>query len=317
METNNILEIEGLNKQFVSVKALDNVSLNVKQGSILGLLGPNGAGKTTMLRIINGLLAIDSGTVMIDGQPASLETSRYIGYMPEERGLYDNATVENQIMFFGRLKDGKPDRIREVMKEYIDLFNLTGQEKRKVKELSKGNQQKVQIISTLVHEPKLVILDEPFSGFDPINSQLLQELIGRLRSRGATIILSSHNMHAVEEMATHIALVNHGQMLVNGRIEDIKEMNKTDQLLLTTSTPLNKELMMASGIIRDVTEGEPINGRKGYAYRLHKNEGVANADLIHEVALQSDILHFEEALPSLNDIFLKYTNNQISSNGNQ
>lgn len=304
-----IVEIDSLCKRFVSVTALDNVTLDIMQGSILGLLGPNGAGKTTLLRIINGLLAIDSGSVKIDGEPASLSTSRHIGYMPEERGLYDNVTVENQIMFFGRLKDGIPNRIREVMKEYLELFNLAGQEKRKVKELSKGNQQKVQIISTLVHEPKLVILDEPFSGFDPINGALLLQLIDRLRERGATIILSSHNMHAVEELATHIALVNHGKVLINGKIDDIKEINKTDQLFLTTATPLNKELVLSSNIISDIVDADLINGRKGYAYRLHKAEGVPNAELIREIALQSDILQFEEALPSLNDIFIKYTSN--------
>ena len=179
MET--ILKIENVTKRFSEVVALDNVSLEVEQGSILGLLGPNGAGKTTLLRIINGLLTIDSGSVRILGKDVSLATSGHIGYMPEERGLYDNMSIENQIMFFGLLKGGNEARMKEVMAEYLELFNLSGNEKRKVKELSKGNQQKVQIISTLVHEPELVILDEPFSGFDPINGMLLQELIDRLQ----------------------------------------------------------------------------------------------------------------------------------------
>lgn len=308
----NILEIEGLSKRFSSVTALDNISLNVESGSILGLLGPNGAGKTTLLRIINGLLTIDGGTVTVAGKPASLETSRHIGYMPEERGLYDNATVEKQIMFFGLLKDGNEARMREVMKEYIELFNLTGQERRKVKELSKGNQQKVQIISTLIHEPELVILDEPFSGFDPINGALLQELIDRLHKRGATIILSSHNMHAVEEMCSHIALVNHGRILVNGRLDDVKENNKTDELLLTTASPLITELAMASGHFEAVADDELRNGRKGFAYRLKKKPGVANGELLRDIALQTEILHFEEALPSLNDIFMRYTTGDVT-----
>ena len=308
----NILEIRGLYKRFSSVTALDGVSLDVTRGSILGLLGPNGAGKTTLLRIINGLLTIDGGSVTIAGKPASLDTSRHIGYMPEERGLYDNATVEKQIMFFGMLKDGDPARMRQVMKEYIELFNLTGQERRKVKELSKGNQQKVQIIATLVHEPELVILDEPFSGFDPINGALLQELIDRLHNRGATIILSSHNMHAVEEMCSHIALVSHGRILVDGRLDDVKEANKTDELLLTTAAPLDRELAMDSGHFLEIGDDVLRNGRKGFAYRLKNRPGIPNGELLRDISLQADVLHFEEALPSLNDIFMRYTTGDIN-----
>lgn len=307
MLMDNILEIKDVSKRFASVTALNHMNLDVESGSILGLLGPNGAGKTTLLRIINGLLAIDSGSVTINGMPVSLKTTRHIGYMPEERGLYDSATVENQIMFFGQLKEGNPGRIRTVMAEYLELFNLKGQEKRKVKELSKGNQQKVQIIATLVHEPELVILDEPFSGFDPINGALLQELIDRLQHRGATIILSSHNMHAVEEMCSHIALVNKGELLINGRLEDVKESNRTDDILVTTRSRISDKLALASNLITDITSEPVRNGRKGFGYRLKKVPGISNAELIQELSLQADILHFEEALPTLNDIFIKYT----------
>lgn len=305
MET--ILKIENVTKRFSEVVALDNVSLEVEQGSILGLLGPNGAGKTTLLRIINGLLTIDSGSVRILGKDVSLATSGHIGYMPEERGLYDNMSIENQIMFFGLLKGGNEARMKEVMAEYLELFNLSGNEKRKVKELSKGNQQKVQIISTLVHEPELVILDEPFSGFDPINGMLLQELIDRLHERGTTIILSSHNMHAVETMCSHIALVNHGHILIDGRLEDIKEANKTNDLIFTCEKKLDMDFTKSSGLIRDIMEDVCRDGRKGFAYRLVKMPEVSNAALVREISVQSDITHFEEALPSLNDIFLQYT----------
>ena len=305
MET--ILKIENVTKRFSEVVALDNVSLEVEQGSILGLLGPNGAGKTTLLRIINGLLTIDSGSVRILGKDVSLATSGHIGYMPEERGLYDNMSIENQIMFFGLLKGGNEARMKEVMAEYLELFNLSGNEKRKVKELSKGNQQKVQIISTLVHEPELVILDEPFSGFDPINGMLLQELIDRLHERGTTIILSSHNMHAVETMCSHIALVNHGHILIDGRLEDIKEAHKTNDLIFTCEKKLDMDFIKSSRMIRDIKEDVCRDGRKGFAYRLVKMPEVSNAALVREIAAQSDITHFEEALPSLNDIFLQYT----------
>ncbi|MBD5328792.1 MAG: ATP-binding cassette domain-containing protein [Bacteroides sp.] len=306
----NILTIRNLNKRYDNVEALSDFTLDVPEGSILGLLGPNGAGKTTLLRIINGILSKDSGEVRILDEEVNLKAARKIGYMPEERGLYDNMTVANQILFFGQLKGGSPARLREVMREYLNLFNIGDFENRKVKELSKGNQQKVQIIATLVHEPKLLILDEPFSGFDPINGALLQELIDRLHTNGTTVMLSSHNMHAVEEMCDSIALINQGRLLLAGSLGDIKEANKTDEILITTASPIDTEILNNSGLITFITENQGKNARKGYAYKLLKNDGVVNADLISEIAKQADIRHFEEALPSLNDIFINYTSHK-------
>lgn len=307
MENNNILEIRNLKKFFGDKCALNDVSFNVKRGSITGLLGPNGAGKTTLLRIINGIMVADSGDALINGKKASLDNTNMIGYMPEERGLYDKMRVEDQILYFGALKGGNKKRLREVMKEYLELFNLSADRKRKIKELSKGNQQKVQIISTLVHEPELVILDEPFSGFDPINGQLLQELIERLHSRGATIILSSHNMPAIEEICNEIALINKGLLLVNDSIVNIKEENKDNSLLLTSASPLDIDILKDSGEFAEIQPSKTLNWRKGFSYIIRKNEGKSNMDILDEVAMQSDIIHFEEALPSLTDIFLKYT----------
>ena len=303
----NILEIENLTKCFGSVRALDNVSFGIREGSICGILGPNGAGKTTLLRIINGILTIDSGSVRILGEEASIEASRNIGYMPEERGLYDTMRMEDQIMYFGQLKGGDKSRLRTVMREYLDLFNLKGQERRRLKELSKGNQQKVQIICTLVHEPRLVILDEPFSGFDPINGQILQQILERLREQGTTIILSSHNMPAIEEMCSDIALVNHGHLLVADSMTNVKEMHKDNTLLLTTSSELSKPLVMASGVVTDIERVENIGWRRGFAYKLHREASHSNNDVLDAVAMQSQVLHFEEALPSLKDIFIGYT----------
>ena len=302
-----ILEIDNLQKSFGANKALDSVSFSVEKGSICGLLGPNGAGKTTLLRIVNAILVADGGDVKVHGIPVSLKTTKYFGYMPEERGLYDKMRVEDQILFFGKLKGGKEERLREVMAEYLDLFQLTDDRRRRVKELSKGNQQKVQIISTLVHEPEIVILDEPFSGFDPINGAILQELIERLHSRDVTIILSSHNMPAIEEMCSDIALINKGHLLIHDSLENIKETNKDNSLLLTTRTPLDLDVLKQSGKISHAETSAPRNSRKGHAYRLFKEEGVSNLEVIDNIALQSDILHFEEALPSLTEIFMKYT----------
>lgn len=312
----NILEIEHLTKCFGSLRALDNVSFGIQEGSICGILGPNGAGKTTLLRIINGILTIDTGSVKILGEEASIETSRNIGYMPEERGLYDTMRVSDQIMYFGQLKGGDPKRLRVVMNDYLEMFNLKGQERRRLKELSKGNQQKVQIICTLVHEPKLVILDEPFSGFDPLNGQILQQILQRLREQGSTIILSSHNMPAIEEMCSDIVLVDHGHILVADSMTNIKENHKDNTLLLTTSTMLSQPLLLSTGVVTEIEKIDNLNWRRGFAYKLKRNSMSTNNDVIDAVAMQTQILHFEEALPSLKDIFISYTSNASDSSEN-
>lgn len=302
-----ILEVENLTKSFGETRALDNVSFGIEEGSICGILGPNGAGKTTLLRIINGILTIDSGHARILGEEASIEASRNIGYMPEERGLYDTMRIEDQIMYFGQLKGGDKRRLRSVMNDYLELFNLKGQERRRLKELSKGNQQKVQIICTLVHQPRLVILDEPFSGFDPLNGQILQQILEKLREEGTTIILSSHNMPAVEEMCSDIVLVNHGHILVADSMMNVKEHHKDNTLLLTTQTELSLPLMEASGAVSSIEKIDNLNWRRGHAYRVMREASHTNNDVLDAVAVQSQILHFEEALPSLKEIFISYT----------
>ncbi len=302
-----ILEVENLTKNFGETRALDNISFSIEEGSICGILGPNGAGKTTLLRIINGILTIDAGYARILGEDASIEASRNIGYMPEERGLYDTMRIEDQIMYFGQLKGGEKKRLREVMNEYLELFNLKDQQRRRLKELSKGNQQKVQIICTLVHEPKLVILDEPFSGFDPLNGQILQQILEKLQSQGTTIILSSHNMPAVEEMCSDIVLVNHGHILVADTMTNVKEQHKDNTLLLTTSTELSTPLLRSSGTIMEIERVENLNWRRGFSYKLKRELSHSNNDVLDAVAMQSQILQFEEALPSLRDIFISYT----------
>lgn len=304
----NILEIENLRKEFASTRALDGVSFNVRRGSICGLLGPNGAGKTTLLRIVNSILTADSGSVRINGKDVSLDTTKYFGYMPEERGLYDKMKVEDQILFFGKLKGGEEKRLREVMNDYLELFQLKDDRRRRIKELSKGNQQKVQIIATIVHEPELVILDEPFSGFDPINGAILQELIERLHQNGTTVMLSSHNMNAIEEICDDIALINKGHLLINDSLLNIKDVNKDQSLLLTTDSPLDISVFVERGIVTEMVQTSKNAGRKGYSYRIIKKEGISNFDILDLASYQSNISHFEEKLPSLTEIFMKYTN---------
>lgn len=307
----NVLTVESLNKNFGKIEALKDVNLNVERGSILGLLGPNGAGKTTLLRIINGILVKDSGDVKVLGKDISLDVARHIGYMPEERGLYDNMTVTDMIMLLGQLKGGDKDRLRIVMNNYLEFFNLSQSANRKIKELSKGNQQKVQIISTIVHEPELVILDEPFSGFDPINGALLQSLIAHMHDAGTTVILSSHNMHAVEEMCESIALINKGTLLLSGRLDDIKENHKTNELLITVPAILPLSELSETKEMESIKPDIVRHGRKGFAYRITRSPGVSNIDVMAKVSQYGDILHFEEALPSLNDIFIRYTTNEV------
>ena len=311
METVPAIRVDHLTKQFATAgetsqltRALDDVSLTIPTGCICGLLGPNGAGKTTLLRIVNNILIADEGEVEVLGHPVSMDhTSPLVGYMPEERGLYDNMRIEDQILYFGRLKGGDPKRLREVMVEYLELFNLGDDRRRKIKELSKGNQQKVQIISTLVHEPEVVMLDEPFSGFDPINGELLRQLIDRLHQRGTTIILSSHNMDAVEKMCDRIAMINHGRIMVDGRLEEIKESHRDGSLTLVTRNKLHLPLLESSGVTESIT---PIDSRRGAAYRVTLAPGHTNAALLREASIQGDVIRFEENLPTLNDSFLRY-----------
>lgn len=303
----NILQITDLRKNFGNTTALNGITLGVRRGSITGLLGPNGAGKTTLLRIVNSIMVPDAGNVTINGLKVSHKTSKYFGYMPEERGLYDKMRVEDQIMFFGKLKGANPSELRETMEEYLELFQLSNQKRRRIKELSKGNQQKVQIIATLVHNPEMVILDEPFSGFDPINGAILQQLISRLHDKGITVMLSSHNMPAIEEMCSDIALINKGNLLLFDSIENIKDSHKDGSLILTTSSPLDENSFRSQGIVSRIETIPAKQWRKGFAYRILKAEGKSNFDVLDHASFQSDILHFEEALPTLNDIFIKYT----------
>lgn len=309
MSEGNILEISHLVKTYGEHRALDDISLNVGRGAIFGLLGPNGAGKTTLLRIINSILVADSGQVRIGGKEAELGvTTRNIGYMPEERGLYPKMRVDEQIMYFGQLKGCDRETLRRNMEEYMDIFNIPDSDRhRKVEELSKGNQQKVQILATVVHQPELIILDEPFSGFDPINGRLLTQLIARLQEQNSTIILSSHNMPAIEEMATHIALINKGRLLLDGDVDDIKEANKTGVLEISVSAPLNMELALDAPCIASIELVES-HRRNSCSYRIVPSPGASNNDILAAIAMQGNILRFEELLPSLTELFIRYTN---------
>lgn len=301
----NILETYDLTKHFGARRALDSVSLTMEEGTVYGLLGPNGAGKTTFLRLVNNILVKDSGTILYRGQEMTHELGRRLGYMPEERGLYAKMSVEDQIMFFGRLKGGDKRKLRATMREYMDIFSIPQADaRRKVKELSKGNQQKVQIIATLVHEPDLVILDEPFSGFDPINGALLRDLLNRLHSQGSTIVLSSHNMEAVEDICSHIALIDHGRLLVNGKLSDIKRANRLPRLEMTVSAPVDFTWLQAQGVITDIQQTEQDDAT--HYILTHPAEASYN-DIVAHVLDQATLLDFRQSMPSLSELFIRFT----------
>lgn len=301
-----ILETRHLTKFFGSRKALDDVSLSLREGGIYGLLGPNGAGKTTFLRLLNNVLVRDAGEVLFHGEPLDSKNGRRLGYMAEERGLYAKMSVEDQIIFFGRLRGGEPRRLRQVMKEYMNIFEMADSERRrKVKELSKGNQQKVQIIATLVHEPELVMLDEPFSGFDPINGALLNSAIDRLRNNGTTIVLSSHNMPAVEEICSSIALINHGRLLLSGPLADIKNRFRKHEFVVAASAPVQFDAVINNGMATSVTE-LPRSPREAYIYQIHMNNPEAVNRVIQEVCSQATLVEFHEQLPTLTELFIRF-----------
>lgn len=306
----NILETHNLTKRFGNHKALQNVSLSLEEGGVYGLLGPNGAGKTTFLRVVNNILTFDGGEVLFKGKQLDRKTGRFLGYMAEERGLYPKMTVEDQILFFGQLRGGEPRRLRKVMEEYMDIFAMSRKDrKRQVKELSKGNQQKVQIIATLVHEPELVMLDEPFSGFDPINGVLLNSAIDRLKQNGTTIVLSSHNMAAVEEICTSIALINNGQLLLSGPLKDIKKRFRNNEYEVTASAAVDFSSSIEDNVIVSA-ELQNSSEKDRFTYKIKMGENVQRNRIIMDVCSQASLISYNEILPTLSELFIRFASGQ-------
>ena len=228
MGKQNFLEANNIFKRFVNHTALDNVSVNVKQGRIFGLLGPNGAGKTTLIRIINHITAPDSGEVFFNGHPMVAEDVYKIGYLPEERGLYKKMKVGEQAIYLARLKGLDKATATKRLRYWFEKFDISQWWNKKVEELSKGMQQKVQFITTVLHEPQLLILDEPFSGFDPVNAEMLKSEILALKEKGHTIIFSTHNMNSVEEICDDIALINRSHLVLEGCVDDVRRQFKSN-----------------------------------------------------------------------------------------
>ena len=293
----NLLELQNLKKYFATQKAVDDISMNIEQGCIFGLLGPNGAGKTTLLRMITGIFYPDSGQILFDGKKFNaLDDARNIGYMPEERGLYKKMKIGEQALYLAQLKGmSKADAMASIKKWFIK-FEMESWWNKKVEDLSKGMSQKLQFVTTIVHQPKLIILDEPFSGLDPVNANLIKDEIFNLAKNGSTIIFSTHRMEQVEEICDHIVLVNKGKKILDGTVQNVKQEFK-DNIYQLGAKVLPEQLMTH---IFEVVKHQPQQ------LLLKKNEGTTSNDILTYFINQGvHINSFSEVLPSLNDIFIK------------
>ena len=297
----NYLEIINVSKSYGDKKVLDDISISVPRQSIYGLLGHNGAGKTTLIRIINQITMPDSGQILLDGKPLCQDDIAIIGYMPEERGLYKKMKVGEQAIYLARLKGMTSLEAKKSLQEWFERFDIMPWWNRKLEELSKGMQQKVQFIITVLHRPQLLIFDEPFSGFDPVNAELLKAEMLRLKNEGHTILFSTHNMASVEEICDNIALINHSQVVLRGAVDEIKERYKDHTYSLVI--PENAHLEGIETISSDTRQ------KKQYLI-VRKPQEETSASFVTRIAQQSDIFSFSECLPSMNDVFLRVVGNE-------
>ena len=299
-----IITCKAITKKFGNYTALNSVSLSIPKGEIFGLLGPNGAGKTTLIRIINQISLPDSGELLFDGRPVKLSDVEQIGYLPEERGLYKKMKVGEQAIYLARLKGMTSAEATRELKEWFVKFGIQGWWDKKVEELSKGMAQKIQFITTVMHKPKLLILDEPFSGFDPVNVNLIRKEILALKEAGTTIILSTHNMESVEELCDSIALINKSNLVVTGKVDDIRRQygNNHVEVVYRGLEPID----LALAPVGLVADGDYKGNRRAV---LDVNEGATSAQILGELIKGNDIISYQELIPRMNDIFIKLVTN--------
>ena len=305
----NLLVAKNITKNFGDFKALNNITIEVPKRCVFGLLGPNGAGKTTLLRIINQITMPDTGTVFLDGKPLQPNDIRHIGYLPEERGLYKTMKVGEQCMYLAQLKGLSKSQAKERLTYWFKRLEIDGWWNKKIQELSKGMAQKIQFVVTVLHQPKLLIFDEPFSGFDPINANLIKDEILRLRDEGATIIFSTHRMESVEEMCDHIALIHESNKVLDGKLIDIKRAYKSNTfevgLLANNSEKLATILDQKFEV--SPTTFKSINDELQYKIKIPENDSVN--DLVNYLTTLGQLTHFSEVIPSANDIFIETVKN--------
>ena len=297
------LTAEHITKQYAGHRALDDVSIAVPEQSVFGLLGPNGAGKTSLIRIINQITGPDEGQIMIGGQPLAPNHVEQIGYLPEERGLYKKMKVGEQALYLARLKGLSKKDAKDKLKVWFERFEIDGWWNKKVEELSKGMAQKIQFITTVLHEPKLLILDEPFSGFDPINTNLVKSEILRLRDEGATILLSTHNMGSVEEICDHIALINNSRKILGGPIREVRDRFRNDVYEIEFKghvMPFTNALWTGFEFL----EKEEIE-KQHFKVQVKALNGNSINSLLNAVLPHVELRSVRELLPSMNDIFIR------------
>jgi ABC-2 type transport system ATP-binding protein len=300
----NILEVQNVVKQYGDYTALNNVSLQVPKGSIYGLLGPNGAGKTSLIRIINQITMPDSGVVFLDGEKLHPDHVKHIGYMPEERGLYKTMKVGEQCLYLAQLKGMPEAEAKKQLKYWFEKFEIQGWWDKKIQELSKGMAQKIQFIVTVLHQPKLLILDEPFSGFDPVNANLIKDEIIELNKKGTSVIFSTHRMESVEEMCDYIALIHKSNKLIEGKLEDVKRQHRTNtfQVGIVTNNIEGLMLQLTHKFTLNQTNFKSLNDD----LKLEVHLGQYNSNELLSILTQfGQVTHFVEKIPSVNDIFIQ------------
>lgn len=299
-----IIRCKNITKKFGNFTALNNVSLEIPKGKIFGLLGPNGAGKTTLIRIINQITLPDSGELLFNGEPIKPSVVEHIGYLPEERGLYKKMKVGEQAIYLAKLKGMSTQQATAELKEWFVKFKIQGWWDKKVEELSKGMAQKIQFITTVMHKPQLLILDEPFSGFDPVNVNLIRNEILALKEAGTTIILSTHNMESVEELCDNIALINKANLVVSGGVDEIRRQygNNHVEVIYRGTSPIDTALAP----VKVVSDTEHKGNRRAV---LDVQPGASSSQILGELIKGNDIVSYQELVPRMNNIFIKLVTN--------
>jgi ABC-2 type transport system ATP-binding protein len=300
-----ILEVKNVVKQYGDYTALNNVSLQVPKGCIYGLLGPNGAGKTSLIRIINQITMPDSGEVFLDGEKLNPKHIAHIGYMPEERGLYKTMKVGEQALYLAQLKGLSKKEAKDQLDYWFEKLEIKGWWNKKIQELSKGMAQKIQFVVTVLHQPKLLIFDEPFSGFDPVNANLIKDEILGLREKGATIIFSTHRMESVEELCDDIALIHQSNKLIEGRLHDVKKQYRTNTFEIGIATDNHEQLLSD---INGRYKTLPANFKtldEELKLQVSLPDGTTSKELLNYLLQKGDVTYFVEKIPSVNDIFIQ------------
>ena len=299
-----LIQVDKIRKQYGNFVAVNDISFDIEKGKIFGLLGPNGAGKTTTIRMINFITIPDAGQVLIDGNPASPESQKKIGYLPEERGLYKKMKVGEQLLYLARLKGMTDADARKSLKYWLDRFNASDWVKKNLGELSKGQQQKIQFISTIAHDPEICIFDEPFSGLDPINSELLREVILELNKKGKTILFATHRMEQVEQMCDDICLFNNGKVIMKGNLSEIKRSFGDNTVKIN---------FLGDGSFIDDLKDVRINNRSSNFAEIRILKDGLEQEILSTAMRHVTVTHFEFVQPSLNEIFISTVNKDSNS----